>query len=43
MSMEAQRLIEAEGLVGALEVAVDVVARLSPGFATWSLPEAVAK
>ena len=40
MSMEAQRLIEAEGLVGALEVAVDVVARLSSGFATWSLPEA---
>ncbi len=38
--MEAQRLIEAEGLVGALEVAVDVVARLSSGFATWSLPEA---
>ena len=38
-TMEAQRLIEAEGLVGALEVAVGMV-QLASGFPTWSLPEA---
>ena len=38
--MEAQRLIEAEGLVGALEFAVGIVQKLASGFATWSLPEA---
>ncbi|HEX5970108.1 MAG TPA: DUF222 domain-containing protein [Intrasporangium sp.] len=38
--MEAQRLIEAEGLVGALEFAVGIVQKLASGFPTWSLSEA---
>lgn len=38
--MEAQRLIEAKGLVGALELAVGMVQQLASGFPTWSLPEA---
>jgi hypothetical protein len=38
--MEAQRLIEAEGLVGALDFAVALVQRMASGFPTWSLQEA---
>ncbi|HKX68812.1 MAG TPA: hypothetical protein VJN29_16460, partial [Intrasporangium sp.] len=38
--MEAQRLIEAEGLVGALELAVEIVQKLASRFPTWSLSEA---
>ncbi|GAA6527541.1 DUF222 domain-containing protein [Intrasporangium sp. DVR] len=38
--MQAEQLIEAEGLVGALDLAADLVQRLASGFPTWSLPEA---
>ena len=38
--MKAEQLIEAAGLVAALELAVDVVQRLTSDFPTWSLPEA---
>ena len=38
--MRAQQLIEAEGLVAALELAAEVVGRLASEFPTWSLSEA---
>ncbi|MDC5698408.1 HNH endonuclease [Intrasporangium calvum] len=37
--VRAEELIEAQGLVAALELATQVVARLASDFPTWSLPE----